>query len=140
MANLVNPHVHELSLNRGDELITVSLRLTTAGQITLKKRWNENTISTLFGAIDDVEKFADVLTQALNWPGNQNGIKKGDELADLLADNDLLGIAAKQKLMSAIGRASGILSAEEQAKMDKSVEKMFDGVGSTDTDDEKGNV
>lgn len=139
MSNLINPHVHELSLTRGDELVVVSLRLTTAGQITLKKRWNENTISTLFGAIDDVERLADVLTQALNYPGNQNVIKKGDELADLLADNDLSGIANKQKLMSAIGRASGILSAEEQEKMDKNVEKMFDGVGNTETADE-GNV
>jgi hypothetical protein len=133
---LTNPNVHELSLNRGDELITVSLRLTTAGQITLKKHWNENTVSTLFGAIDDIEKFADVLTQALNYPGNQNVIRKGDELADLLADNDLLGIANKQKLMTAIGRASGILSEAEREKMDKNADKMFDGLN----EDEEGNA
>lgn len=128
MATLINPHVHEFTVNRGDEIVTVALRLTTAGQISLKKRWNENTISTLFGSIDDIERFADLLTQALNWPGNQNVIKKGDELADLLADNDLLGIANKQKLVTAIGRASGILSAEEQARMDENADKMFDGV------------
>jgi F0F1-type ATP synthase alpha subunit len=138
MSNLINPHVHELSVNRGDELVVVSLRLTTAGQISLKKRWNENTISTLFGAIDDVERFADVLTQALNYPGNQNVIKKGDELADLLADNDLSGIANKQKLMSAIGRASGILSEQEKEKMDRNADKMMDGL--SEDEDNKGNV
>ena len=136
MANLINPHVHEFTLNRGDELITVSLRLTTAGQISLKKRWNENTISTLFGAIDDVEKFADILNTSLNFPGNTNVVKKGDELADLLADNDLLGIANKQKLLTAIGRASGILSAEEQERMDKNADKMFDGL----SEDSEGNA
>lgn len=128
MANLINPHVHEVTVNRGDEVITVALRLTTAGQISLKKRWNENTIATLFNSVDDVERFADLLTTSLNFPGNTNAVKKGDELADLLADNDMSGIAAKQKLVTAIGRASGILSAEEQERIDKTADKTFDGM------------
>lgn len=133
---MYSPNLYELDLEREDGTqVHVALRLTTAGQITLKKHWQENTLSTLFDSIDDIEKFADVLTQALNWPSNKNQIKKGDELADLMAMNGMLGIVAKQKIVTDLAKASGILSEEEKEAMDERANRLKDSLTSTDTDE-----
>lgn len=130
---MYSPNLYSLDLEREDgEQVHVDLRLNTAGQITLKKHWNENTLSTLFDSIDDIEKFASVLTQALNYPGNKNTIKKGEELADLMAANGMLGILAKQKLVTELAKASGILSEEEKTAMDERASKLQDSLTSTD--------
>jgi phosphoenolpyruvate carboxylase len=130
---MYSPNLYSLDLEREDgEQVHVDLRLNTAGQITLKKHWQENTLSTLFEAIDDIERFVDVLTQSLNYPGNKNTIKKGEELADLMAMNGMLGILAKQKLVTDLAKASGILSDEEKAAMDERASKLQDSLTSTD--------
>ena len=130
---MYSPNMYELDMEREDGTqVHVDLRLTTAGQITLKKHWQENTLSTLFEAIDDIERFADVLTQALNWPGNKNPVRKGEELADLMAANGLLGIVAKQKIVTELAKASGILSEEEKAAMDERASKLQDSLTSAD--------
>jgi phosphoenolpyruvate carboxylase len=130
---MYSPNLYSLDLEREDgEQVHVDLRLNTAGQITLKKHWQENTLSTLFEAIDDIERFVDVLTQSLNYPGNKNTIKKGEELADLMALNGMLGILAKQKLVTDLAKASGILSVEEKAAMDERASKLQDSLTSTD--------
>jgi hypothetical protein len=136
---MMNPNVYEMALNRDGEVLNIALRLTTAAQITLKKHWQENTISTMMNAVDDPERMVDVLTQALNWSGNTNPVKKGDELADIMADNGLLGIIPKQKLMTALCKASGILSEEEHKKMDEQANKLFAELTGTD-DTEQGNA
>ena len=136
---MTNPNVYEMALNRDGEVLNIALRLTTAAQITLKKHWQENTIATMMGAVDDPERMADVLTQALNWGGNTNPVKKGDELADIMADNGLLGIIPKQRLMTALCKASGILSDEEHKKMDEQANKMFAELTGTE-DAQQGNA
>lgn len=136
---MYSPNLYELDLENEDgKQVHIDLRLTTAGQITLKKHWQENTLSTLFEAIDDIERFADVLTQALNWPGNKNTIKKGDELADLMAMNGLLGIVAKQQIVTNLAKASGILSEEEKEAMDERANRLKDSL--TSADDDEGNA
>ena len=136
---MTNPNVYELELTKDGEVVNVALRLTTAAQITLKKHWQENTIATMMGAVDDPERMVDVLNQALNWPGNANPVKKGDELADIMADNGLLGIVAKQRLMTALCKVSGILSEEEHKKMDDQANKMFAELTGTE-DTQQGNA
>lgn len=130
---MYSPNLYELDLEREDGTqVHVELRLTTAGQIMLKKQWKENTLSTLFEAIDDIERFASILNISLNWPGNKNTIKKGEDLADLMAANGLLGIVAKQKLVTELAKASGILSEEEKAAMDERASKLQDSLTSAD--------
>ncbi len=133
---MYSPNLYELDLENEDgKQVHIDLRLTTAGQITLKKHWQENTLSTLFEAIDDIERVSDVLTQALNWPGNKNTINKGDELADLMAMNGMLGIVAKQQIVTNLAKASGILSEEEKEAMDERANRLKDSLTSTDTDE-----
>ena len=130
---MYSPNMYEFDLEREDGTqVHVELRLTTAGQITLKKHWQENTLSTLFDSIDDIEKFADVLHQALNFPSNRNQIKKGEDLADLMAMNGMLGIVAKQQIVTELAKASGILSEDEKKAMDERASKLQDSLTSAD--------
>lgn len=117
---------YALDLVNSGEPVHVELRLTLGSQLTLKKKYNENALATIFGALDDPEKMAAVFDQALNYKGNTNTIKKGEELYDLIADNDLGGVEGFQKILSGIARASGLLSEKEKAAVDAQGEKLFE--------------
>jgi hypothetical protein len=121
--------------NSKGESVPVSLRLGAGGQLKLKKRWNEGTTETLFGAMDDIERFIDVCTIALTYTGNKNTIKNGEDLIDLMAANGMLGMAEKQKVITSIAYASGIFSEKEKKSIDSRAEKALDGV--FDDEDEK---
>ena len=130
-------NAYEIELEKADgTTVTAALRLNIAKQMELKKKYKESTTQTLFGAIDDAEKFVEVLDACLNWAGNQNTIKKGTELADLMAANDLLGLMEKQKLITSIGRYSGIFSEKEKDAIDKSAEKRIGRLLGDDLDGE----
>lgn len=116
-----------LNLIRDGEPVKVDLRLTLGSQLALKKKYNENAISTIFGGLDDPEKLATVFNQALNFKGNENVIKDGEELYDLIADNDLGGLTGFQQILTGIARESGILSEKEKAALDKRGEELING-------------
>lgn len=127
-------NAYEFSLTAADgREIPVALRLTTAQQMKLKERWKEGTSATLFAAADDIERFADVMTRSLDFKDNTNEIKKGTELIDLMAMNDMLGLVERQKILSTLGRVSGIFSEKDKARIDASAEAamadVFDGEG-----------
>lgn len=122
----INSYDFELQNEKG-ETIPVSLRLGIGAQVQLKKKWKENTTNTLFNAIDDVERFIDVMDASLKFKGNENTIKTGEELIDLMAANDMLGMLAKQTLITSIGRASGLFSEDEKKKIDERAAKAVDG-------------
>lgn len=105
--------------------IPVSLRLSIGAQIKLKKKYNEPTTSTLFNAVDDVERFVDVMDLALKFKDNNNLIQSGETLIELMISNDMLGMSAKQHIITAIGRASGLFSSEEQKGIDSRSDKMI---------------
>ena len=113
----VNTYDIELETPNG-ETVTASLRLMINGQIKLKKKFNENTVTTLFTSIDDPEKLSAVFDEALNWDGNKNTIKRGAELLDLMAMNGLLGMLAKQRIITKLAQVSGILSEDEKEALD----------------------
>lgn len=121
----VNAYDFEVE-NADGKSIPVSLRLSIGAQIQLKKKWKETTTSTLFNAVDDVERFVDVIDYALKWKGNTNEIKSGEELLDLMAANDMLGMVAKQTLITSIGRASGLFSDKEKENIDNKAKKAID--------------
>lgn len=120
-------NAYEFNLeNEAGESIDVSLRLTISGQMSLKKKWKESTTDTLFGAMDDIERMVDVMTKALTYTGNKNTIKTGEELVDLMAANGMLGMANKQKVITAIGQTSGIFSEKEKEAIDTRAERMIE--------------
>ena len=136
MATFANTYDIELT-GRDGSPITVALRLNVLAQIKLKKKWNEGTTDTLFNAVDDIERFVDVMDAALKWMGNANTVLTGSDLVDLMAENDLLGMAEKQQIITSIGRVSGIFSAKEKAAIDKRAGSMFDDL--LEDDEAEGN-
>lgn len=131
----VNFHTITINDSNGSP-VTVDLRLPVAAQLKLKRKWNEGSVTTLFDAIDDVERFVDVLDASLKWTGNQNTVKTGEELFELLADNDMLGMEAKQALVCSIGAVSGIISKDERDKILERTKKAVSGVLDEDEDGE----
>lgn len=116
-----------LKLVKDGEPVRVDLRLTLGSQLALKKKYNENAISTIFGGLDDPEKMVAVFNQALNFKGNENTITDGEELYDLIADNDLGGLTGFQQILTSIARESGILSEKEKEALDKRGEELING-------------
>lgn len=120
-------NAYEIELEKQDGTkVAAALRLNIAAQIKLKKKYHESTTQTIFGAIDDIERCVDVFDNALKWAGNTNEIKSGEALLDLMAANDMLGMVAKQQVLTSIGRVSGLFSEAEKAKIDARGEGMLD--------------
>lgn len=130
-------NAYEFELTRADgDVVPVSLRLSVRGQMALKKKFNESTTDTLFGAIDDIDRFVAVMGQALDYNGNKNTIKDGIDLVDLMAENGMLGMAEKQSIITSIGAASGIFSAREKDAIDGRANAVF---GAAFGSDDEGN-
>lgn len=104
--------------------VTAALRLPISAQLELKKKYGEDTRTTLFAAAQDDEKLIEILTKSLNWLGNSNTIKNGEELIEALIDAGDFGIVSRQRLMVEIGGVSGIFSEKEKAVILGKVDKM----------------
>lgn len=119
--------------------VSVALRLPIAAQLELKKKYNEDTRTTLFEAAKDDEKMIEILTKALNWSGNTNSLKSGEDLIESLIDNGDFGIVARQRLMIELGGVSGIFSKKEKdmilGKVDKMEDDMLHEVEAEETDE-----
>lgn len=110
-------NTYEITLENGKNTVTVALRITIGGQINLKKKLKkESALDCIFGAIDSPETMAEVLTEALNFKGNENTITTGYELYDILVDNGYAGPESFVPLLTSIAQTSGIIS-EKQKKM-----------------------
>ena len=117
---------YELELKDGKQKVKVALRLTLAGQLALKKKYKENAIATIFGAMDDVEVFCEVLNEALNWKGNENAFTDGAELYDLLVDNGFTGYEGLGGVLFSIASASGLVTEKDRDKMIQRFGHVFD--------------
>ena len=119
--------------------VSVALRLPIASQLELKKKYNEDTRTTLFEAAKDDEKMIEILTKALNWSGNTNVLKSGEDLIESLIDGGDFGIVARQRLMIELGGVSGIFSNKEKdmilGKVDKMEDDMLHEVEAEETDE-----
>lgn len=108
--------------NERDEEVVAKLRLGIGSQIKLNKKYNnEGTRQTLFASVDDPEKFVSVMDEALKWKGNDNTIRSGEELVDLMICNGMLGVFAQQEIVVQLGRVSGLFSEEEADRLLSSV-------------------
>lgn len=117
--------------------VDVELRLTVGAQITLKKKYHEDISQIMFSAFTDIEKFVDFLTHSLVYKGSRNTITSGADLYEMLIADGKSGMAARQKLITEIACASGIISESERdgiiTKIDKNSVDIF---GDNDEDGE----
>ena len=102
------------------------LRLTLKGQKKLKER-NPDTsvIAAIMGAIDDPDDMDALLTEALNWDGNNNKIHSGADLYDELVDNGYCGSEDFLEIVLNIAKNAGLVTEDERAKMERVTRKMI---------------
>ncbi|MCD8007932.1 MAG: hypothetical protein LUF68_03180 [Clostridiales bacterium] len=94
------------------------LRLTVAGQRTLREKFDEEPLQIILSAAMDGERMAALLEEALNWRGNDNGITDGEALYDLLVDEGWSGQVRYGALALDIA-AQSALGRDLQAEQDK---------------------
>lgn len=112
-----------LKLELGD--VTVKLRLTLKGQKEIQKKYPEaSVIATIMDAVDDPEAMDLVLTQALNFEGNGNKVRSGEQLYDLLVDNGYEGQEDFLSLMLDIARGAGLVTQDDKEKLNRVISKQ----------------
>lgn len=125
------------------------LRLTLAGQKNLMQKNPEiPVLATIMSAADDPMDMENLLTEALNWEGNENSIHDGAELYDLMVDNGYRGAKKFAEVALGIAHNAGLLAEDERQKVARAVNsqlsRAFDGLlGDDETpdnllDDEEG--
>lgn len=133
---------YKIELERDGERIEVELRLTVGGQLALKKKYNENAMSTILEASDDIEKCVSVFNEALKFKDNHNQIQSGEELYDLLVDNGYKDYNDFSDLLLSIGVESGLITQDKKDKLFNTVlgnyDKAFDEI--FEVSDEEKNV
>lgn len=108
--------------------ITCNLRLTIKGQLNLKKKYKENAVATIFNAIDDVERQIDVITEALNYAGNENEIKTGEDFLDAFIDDEHCGQEEIAKVLASIAKVSGLINDKQYDAIVRYVQDATDEV------------
>ncbi len=102
----------------------VGLRLTLAGQKAMKALDPDgNVIENIMAALDDPAAMGELLTQCLNWKGNENSIHDGEELYDALVDAGKAGVADFGGLILDICRGAGILRQEDCERVNRIITK-----------------
>lgn len=107
---------------------SVKLRLTLHGQKNLMDKYKDNVMSIVLDAVNDLDKMADVLTESLNYKYNENAVKDGEELYDLLVDSGYTGQNDFCRLMFGIAQNSGLITPENADKMVRMLGKKVDDV------------
>ena len=114
---------YELKL--GDEVY--KLRLTLAGQKSLLQKNPDTPImAIIMGAVDDPVDMDNLLTEALNWEGNENTVHSGAELYDRMVDAGYSGSKAFMKVVLDIAHNAGLLTDDEQHKVGRGVSRQLD--------------
>lgn len=113
---------YKLNLN-GEEY---KLRLTMAGQKALVERFpGENILGIIMGASDDLDSMEALLTEALNWEGNNNKIHSGADLYDELVDAGYCGTEDFMKICLNIAKNAGIINQDNRDKLERVVGKAL---------------
>lgn len=111
------------------------LRLTLAGQKNLMAKNPDVSIMALvMSAIDDPQDMENLLTEALNWEGNENAITEGAKLYDLMVDDGKCGTDYFADLVLNIAHNAGLIDDDERkkihrgivAKLKKGIDNMFE--------------
>lgn len=108
--------------------IICNLRLTIKGQLNLKKKYNENAVATIFNAIDDLDRQISVITEALNYAGNENQIKSGEDFLDAFVDEGKGGQEEIAEILASIAKVSGLINQKQYDAIMKYVKEATDEV------------
>lgn len=125
------------------------LRLTLAGQKNLMdKNPNIPVLAIIMSAADDPTDMENLLTEALNWDGNDNTVHDGAELYDLMVDNGYCGAKRFAEVALGIAHNAGLLNEDERSKVarvvNRQLDRAFDNLAGDDeqgedlSDDEEG--
>ena len=101
----------------------IHLRLLKSGISALREKFNEDPRTVILGAATDPEYMAGLLDAALNYKGNDNVIKDGEELYDLLVDEGWSGQVRFGELAVNIGCASGLWTDGETGQIKKALQE-----------------
>lgn len=130
---------YDLTLTNGKNTITLGLRLNVAAQMALKKKYNEEAVSSLLSAVSDVEKMVYIFGLALSYKNNENAITDGAEFYDLLVDNGFAGQNEFMKILTSVAAASGLITAKQKKQIDAfaegTTEEAFGEVFGEDEDE-----
>ena len=118
----------EYKVKHGDKEVKVHLRLTCGGQRKLKEQFEEDTLSTLMGAMNEIDKTVAVFDEALNYKGNDNVITDGEELYDAFVESGTVGQEEFAKIITDIAVASGIIRKDRANSIVHMVEKTYDSM------------
>jgi hypothetical protein len=121
--------------------IELKLRLNILAQMELEKKYcknkNDMLMETIIYSSFKPTVMVDVLNAALNYKGNDNSIKSGAELYELLVDNGYAGLKDWMELISNIALISGIINKDIKEAMLKNADKSQQAMLASDEDEEK---
>lgn len=86
---------------------------------------NPSMMGIIMEAIDDPAAMSDLLTEALNWEGNSNKIRSGEDLYDEMVENGYSGTEKFLEVVLGIAHNAGLLSEDDRAKVERSTKRML---------------
>lgn len=125
---------YDITLQDGTE---VALRITIGSQMKLSKKYNEAAMATVFSAVADPAKICDVLTEALNYKGNENKFKTGAELYDALVDDGYEGTEDFMELLAGIAKESGLITDKQADQLVKYTKEQTSDLFEDEDEDPK---
>ena len=114
---------YELKLGKD----TFKLRLTLAGQKALMEK-NPDTpvLAIIMSAVDDPVDMENLLTEALNWDGNENTVKNGADLYDKMVDAGYCGAKRFMDVVLGIAHNAGLLEDSDRSKVARAITYQLD--------------
>ena len=108
---------------------TFKLRLTLAGQKALMEK-NPDTpiLAIVMSAVDDPIDLENLLTEALNWEGNENLVDNGEALYDKMVDAGYCGAKKFMEVVLGIAHNAGLLAEAERTKVSRALSRRLDSV------------
>ena len=112
-------------LRLGNE--TFKLRLTLAGQkALLDKNPDTPILAIIMSAVDDPFDMENLLTEALNWEGNENTVTTGADLYDKMVDAGYCGAKKFMEVVLGIAHNAGLLEDSERNKVARAITHQVD--------------
>lgn len=103
------------------------LRLTLAGQKALMQKSPDTPIlAIIMSAVDDPVDMENLLTEALNWEGNENAVQYGAELYDKMVDAGYCGAKKFMEVVLGIAHNAGLLDEPERNKVSRAIKHQLD--------------
>lgn len=119
-------NLNAMTLNLGDK--TVTLRLTTRAIRNYAQKHGEkgaNPLVAVLSAVDDLDAKIELFSAALTHPGNDNPVKDGADLLDLMADN-CMGHKEISRTIVDLAVAAGLVDSEQGTNLAEAVDTNND--------------